>query len=41
VGTRGAVSLLEKAGYNHVKSVIRPDFTVSVDDIKDPSDEYV
>lgn len=33
---RGAVSLLEKAGYDHVKYVIRLDFKVSMDDIKEP-----
>jgi hypothetical protein len=41
MGARGAVSLLEKAGCEHVKSVIRPEFTVLASDIKDPSAEAV
>jgi len=36
-GARGAVSLLEKAGCAHVKAVIQPDFSVSDNDIKNPS----
>jgi hypothetical protein len=39
VGARGAVSLLEKAGYDHAKCVIQPDFSVSATDIKEPSSE--
>jgi hypothetical protein len=35
------VSLLEKAGCDHVKSVILPDFKVSVSDINDPSAKAV
>lgn len=35
------VSLLEKVGCDHVKSVIPPDFKVSVSDINDPSAEAV
>jgi hypothetical protein len=35
----GAVSLLEKAGYEHVKVVIQPEFSVSANDIKEPSAE--
>jgi hypothetical protein len=37
VGARGAVSLLEKAGYEHVKAVIQPEFSVLANDIKEPS----
>ena len=33
------MSLLEKAGYEHVKAVIQPEFSVSADDIKEPSTE--
>jgi hypothetical protein len=33
------VSLLEKAGYEHVKVVIQPEFSVSANDIKEPSAE--
>jgi hypothetical protein len=32
----GAVSLLEKAGYEHAKAVIQLDFSVSATDIKEP-----
>jgi hypothetical protein len=32
--------LLEKAGYEHAKAVM-PEFTVSVDDIKEPSAEAI
>jgi hypothetical protein len=39
VGARGAVSLLEKAGYEHAKAIIQPDFSVSATDIKEPSSE--
>jgi hypothetical protein len=31
------VLLLEKAGCKHVKAIIQPKFSVSVDDIKEPS----
>jgi hypothetical protein len=41
VGARGATSLLEKAGFEHVKSIIWPEFTVSADDIKVPSPEAI
>jgi hypothetical protein len=34
---RGAVSLLEKAGCEHAKVVMQPDFSVSANDIKEPS----
>jgi hypothetical protein len=37
--TRGAVSLLKKAGCDHAKAVIQPDFPVSATDIKEPSAE--
>jgi hypothetical protein len=38
-GARGAVSLLEQAGCEHAKAVIQPEFSVSVNDIKEPSAE--
>lgn len=41
VGARGAVSLLEKADCDHVKSVTWPDFKVSMVDTKDPSTKAV
>jgi predicted nucleic acid-binding Zn finger protein len=37
INARGAVSLLEKAGCEHTKAVIQPEFSVSTGDIKDPS----
>ena len=33
------MSLLEKAGCDHAKAVIQPDFSVSANDIKEPSAE--
>jgi hypothetical protein len=39
VGARGAMSLLEKAGYEHAKVVIQPKFAVSTEDVKEPSAE--
>jgi hypothetical protein len=33
------VSILEKAGYEHAKFVIQPEFSVLVNDIKEPSAE--
>jgi hypothetical protein len=36
VGAQGAVSLLEKAGYEHAKAVIQLEFSVSMNDIKEP-----
>jgi hypothetical protein len=36
---RGAVSLLEKAGSEHAKVVVQPDFSLLVNDIKEPSAE--
>jgi hypothetical protein len=39
VGARRAMSLLEKVGCEHAKVVIQPDFLVSANDIKNPSDE--
>jgi hypothetical protein len=41
MGARGAISLLEKAICDHVKSVIQHEFKISVDDIKDPSTKAV
>jgi hypothetical protein len=38
-GARGAVSLLEKAGCEHAKAVIQPEFSVSANNIKNPSIE--
>jgi hypothetical protein len=40
-GARGAVSLLEKAGCEHAKAVIQPEFSVLVSDIKDPSSKAI
>ena len=37
IGSRGAVSLLEKAGCEHAKAIIQTYFTVSATDIKEPS----
>jgi hypothetical protein len=39
LGARGAVSLLEKAGCEHAKAVIQLEFSVSTNDIKNPSVE--
>jgi hypothetical protein len=36
-GARGAVSLLEKVGCEHAKVVVQPEFSVSANDIKNPS----
>jgi hypothetical protein len=36
---RGAVSLLEKAGCDHAKDVIQPEFLLSGNDIREPSTE--
>jgi hypothetical protein len=41
VGARGAVSLLEKAGYDHGKVIIQPDFVVSSYDVKESSAEAI
>jgi hypothetical protein len=38
---RRAVSLLEKAGCEHAKAVIQPEFSVSASDIKNPSVEAI
>jgi hypothetical protein len=38
-GTRGATSILEKAGCDHPKAVAQPEFTFSADDIRNPSAE--
>ena len=39
VGAWEVVSLLEKAGCDHVKAVIQPKFSVLVNDIREPSAE--
>jgi hypothetical protein len=36
-GTLGAMSLLEKVGCEHAKDVVQPEFSVSANDIKNPS----
>jgi hypothetical protein len=36
-GAHGAVSILEKAGYDHAKVVAQPDFAFSADNVKNPS----
>jgi hypothetical protein len=36
-----AVSLFEKVGCDHVKTIIQPEFKLSVDDIRQPSAEAV
>jgi hypothetical protein len=36
---QGGTSILERAGCEHAKVVIQPEFAFSVDDIKDPSAE--
>jgi hypothetical protein len=41
VGARGAVSLLEKAGFDLAKVVIQLAFIVSTDDVKEPSTEAI
>jgi hypothetical protein len=38
-GAQGATSVLEKAGCEHAKAVVQPDFIFSADDIKNPSVE--
>jgi hypothetical protein len=39
VGAWGATSILEKAGCEHAKAVVKLEFVFSVDDIKNPSVE--
>jgi hypothetical protein len=39
VGARGVESLLEKASWDHAKIVIQPEFSVSMNDIREPSVE--
>jgi hypothetical protein len=39
VGALGATSILEKAGCEHAKAVIQPEFSISANDIKEPSAE--
>jgi hypothetical protein len=41
ISARGAVLLLEKAGCEHAKAVIQPEFSVSVSDVKVPSAEAI
>jgi hypothetical protein len=36
-GARGAVSILEKVGCEHAKAVVQPGFSLSADDIRNPS----
>jgi hypothetical protein len=38
-GAWGAMSILEKAGCEHAKAVVQPEFVFSTDDIKNPSAE--
>jgi hypothetical protein len=38
-GACGAVSILEKVGYDHAKGVVQLEFVISVDDIKNSSAE--
>jgi hypothetical protein len=37
VGARGAISILEEVGCEHAKTVAQPGFSLSTDDIKNPS----
>jgi hypothetical protein len=39
VGARGAVSVLEKVGYEHANAVVQPGFSLSASDIRNPSVE--
>jgi hypothetical protein len=39
VGNRGAVSVLEKVGCEHAKTVVEPGFSLSANDIRNPSAE--
>jgi hypothetical protein len=41
IGARGVVSLLEKAGCEHAKTVIQPEFLVLASDVKHPSAEAI
>jgi hypothetical protein len=38
-GAQGATSILEKVGCEHAKAIVKPKFTFSADDIKNPSAE--
>jgi hypothetical protein len=38
-GARGGTSVLEKAGCEHAKAIVQPEFVFSADDIKTPSGE--
>jgi hypothetical protein len=39
VGARGAVSVLEKVDCEHAKDIVQPEFSVSANDVKNPSAE--
>jgi hypothetical protein len=39
ISAHGAMSVLEKVGYEHAKVVVQPRFSLSADDIKNPSVE--
>jgi hypothetical protein len=39
VGAQGVASILEKAGCEHAKAIIQPEFLISANDIKEPSAE--
>jgi hypothetical protein len=41
VGAQGTISLLEKAGCDHVKSIIQSKFEIYVDDIKGHSGKAI
>lgn len=41
VGARGTISLFEKAGCEHVKTIIQLEFKLSIDDIRQPSVKVV
>lgn len=41
IGSQGINSVLEKAGCSHVKTVGRPNFGISIEDIKKPTRETV
>jgi hypothetical protein len=38
-GARGVVAILEKAGCDHVKTLVQAEAALSIDDTKDPSTE--
>jgi hypothetical protein len=39
IGSRGTTSMLEKAGCDHIKTISKTDFSMDVEDIKNPSKE--